>query len=194
MYKKGGSTEDKNDDNDKGDSISAQLLLLKEYFLQCVEDFNIYIVVLIIPIEFINWYADRLTENPYTALHNQTVELPPYQNICDYCLRLNKSNLASPSCPLLNRSGVQFSFTYMYHGTDNDIVYIEMTIELIQEIRRYPEAHMEFCKSTTKIISSLKSFDQLIIILLVTNILILTHPIVTVDEIDKDQYFLKTDL
>ena len=55
-----------------------------------------------------------------------------------------------------------------------------MTFELIHKIRRYLEANMKFFKVNANGIPSVKSVEQLILILLVTSILKLTHQIVTV--------------
>ena len=147
------------------------------------------IIGLILPQECINCYVARLTANPYTEAHNNTVVLTPCTNACDYCLSV--SNNKSIGFPLLNKAGVQFSFADMYHGTDNKIMDMEMNVILLQKIRRYPEANMKYFKSTAKTMPSLKSIEQLILILLVTNVLKITHRVVIVDEITIDKFYLE---
>ena len=137
-----------NNESESSCPLSTQLLPLKDYQRQSIEDLNVLIIGLILPQECINCYVARLTANPYTAIHNQTVDLPPCNNACDYCLKVNKSSGASLGFPLLNKSGVQFSFADMYHGSENKIMDMEMTVELLQKIRRYPDANMSFFKSS----------------------------------------------
>ena len=104
-------------------------------------------------------YVARLTANTYTTTHNHTVVLPQYNNACDYCLKVNKSSSVSFGFRLLNKAGVKFSFADMYHGTDNKIMDMEMTVEVLQKIQRYPNASMKFFKSAAKTMPSLKSFE-----------------------------------
>ena len=79
----------------------------------------------------------------------------------------------------------------MYHGTDNEIMDMEMTVEVLQKIRRYPDASMKFFKSATKVMPSLKSVEQLILILLLTNILKITHGIEIDDGIHNEKFYLE---
>ena len=79
----------------------------------------------------------------------------------------------------------------MYHGTENKVMDMEMTVEVLQKIRQYPDANMKFVKSTAKTMTSFKSVEQLILVLLVTNILKITHRIVRVDKIDIDKLYLE---
>ena len=170
---------------------STQLLPLKDFQRQSIEDLNVLIIGLILPQECINCYVARLTANPYTAIHNQTVDLPPCNNACDYCLKVNKSSDGSVGFPLLNKVGVQFSFADMYHGSENKIIDMEMTVELLQKIRRYPDANTSFFKSSSKTMPTLKSVEQLILVLLVTNILKIAHRVITVDNINTDKFYLE---
>ena len=68
---------------------------------------------------------------------------------------------------------------------------MEMNVDLLQKIRRYPDANMKYFKSTAKTMPSLKSVEQLILILLVTNVLKITHRVVIVDEIPIDKFYLE---
>lgn len=68
---------------------------------------------------------------------------------------------------------------------------LEMAVKVLQKIRRYLDASMKFFKSAAETMPSLKSVEQLILILLVTNILKITHRIVTVDEKDIDEIYLE---
>ena len=66
-----------------------------------------------------------------------------------------------------------------------------MRVELLQKIRRYPDANLKYFKSKSKTIPSLKSVEQLILILLVTNILKITHRVITVEEVPIDKFYLE---
>ena len=83
------------------------------------------------------------------ATHNSTVDLPQYNNACDYCLKVKKSN--SISCfPLLNKAVVQFIFADMYHGIENKILGTKMTVEVLQKIQQHPDADINYFKASSK--------------------------------------------
>ena len=108
------------------------------------------IIGLILPQECVNCYVARLTANPYAEAHNNTVVLPPCTNACDCYLRGSNKLSSSFGFPLLNKAGVQFSFADMYYGTDNKIMDMEMNVDLLQKIQRYPDGNMKFSNQPLK--------------------------------------------
>ena len=112
--------------------------------MSVVEDLNEYIIGLILPTECIKCYVARLTSNPFLAEYNKTVILQPCKDACDFCLRENKCKSAKPAFPKLNKEGVHFSFADTCHGLENEIVDMEITVELIQKIRQYPQVNKTF--------------------------------------------------
>ena len=103
----------------------------------------------------------------------------------------NKYKLATPGFPKLNKEGAQFSFVDIYHGSENKISDMEMTVELIQNIFQYLQANKHFFNTNANGLPSVKSIEQPILILSVTNILKPTHRVITMDEIDEDRFYLE---
>ena len=164
---------------------SDQFLSLDEYENQLVTDLNQILIGLILPEECINFVVTRLIANTYTSDYNKTVQLPSCDDACDYCLQLSKSKDVSVIFPFLNKIDVRFAFTEIFHGSVNKIINMQMTVEPVQKIRNYPSANMTFFGLTSKATPQLKSVEKLLIILLVTDILKISHCKIIVEKMEE---------
>ena len=144
---------------------------------------------MILPAEYMSYHISCLTGKPYNETHNKTVNFPPSKNACDYCLRKKKLRDASPATPLLNQWGIRRSFSDIYHGIKNKIIDIEMKDELMQKICRYPCVSMKLFSSSSKAMILLRNIKQLVMVLLATGIIKLTHIVVKVEDEDTDKVF-----
>ena len=85
MYRKDNGLLDKNETNGDMNGALAQLIPVTEYRYHVVEDFNDYIIGVILHVECINCYFNQLTGNPVLATYTHTATLPPCQDVCDFC-------------------------------------------------------------------------------------------------------------